>query len=53
MKKAPRVAQQELVEILDAMPEAERKHFADTLAAIVNRLDKDEEPVPMFFEEGK
>jgi len=53
MKKAPRVAQQELVEILDEMPAKELKRFADTLAAIVNRLDKNEEPAPMFFEEGK
>jgi DNA-binding MarR family transcriptional regulator len=53
MKKAPRVAQQELVEILDDMPAKELKRFADTLAAIVNRLDKNEEPAPMFFEEGK
>ncbi|HJW96049.1 MAG TPA: MarR family winged helix-turn-helix transcriptional regulator [Thermoanaerobaculia bacterium] len=52
-KKAPRVAQQELVEILDAMPERERKRFADTLTAIVNGLDQGEEPAPMFFEEGK
>jgi DNA-binding MarR family transcriptional regulator len=52
-KKVPRVAQQELIEILDAMPPKERKRFADTLAAIVNRLDKGEEPAPMFFEEGK
>lgn len=53
IKKAPRVAQQQLVEILDAMPVKERKRFAETFVAIINQLDKDEEPAPMFFEEGK
>jgi DNA-binding MarR family transcriptional regulator len=53
MKKAPRVAQQELIEILDAMPAKERQRFADTFAAIVERLDAGQEPAPMLFEDGK
>jgi DNA-binding MarR family transcriptional regulator len=53
MKKAPRVAQQELIEIIEQLPAAERKRFAATFAAIVDRLDGDRKPAPMFFEEGK
>jgi DNA-binding MarR family transcriptional regulator len=53
MKKAPRVAQQELVEILDEMPDEQRREFADTFAAIVDRLDGGASPAPMFFEESK
>jgi MarR family transcriptional regulator, lower aerobic nicotinate degradation pathway regulator len=53
MKKAPPVAQQELIEFLDAMPAKERKRFADTFAALVERLDGDAGPAPMLFEEEK
>src|SRR6185369_6780665 len=53
VRKAPRVAQQELIEILEEMPEAERKRFADTFARIVDRLDSGTEPAPMLFEENK
>jgi len=53
MKKAPRVAQQELIEIIDQLPAAERKRFAATFAAIVDRLDGGETTAPMFFEEEK
>ena|SRR6185369_4604258 len=51
MKKAPRVAQQELIEILEGLPAAERKRFADTFARIVDQLGGGSEPVQMLFED--
>lgn len=54
IRKAPRVAQQELIEILERIPAAERKRFADTFVAIVEQLDGGgAEPAPMLFEEEK
>lgn len=51
MKKAPRAAQQALIEILESLPAEERKQFADTFAVIVEAMGGG--PAPMFFEDEK
>ncbi len=38
LKNAPRVAQEELIRILDRLPAAERKRFADTFRKILDEL---------------
>ena len=51
IRKAPRVAQQELIDILEKLPANERKRFAETFAHIVDAMGGG--PAPMFFEDGK
>jgi DNA-binding MarR family transcriptional regulator len=51
LRKGPRVAQEDLIDILDALPAAERKRFADTFAKIVGAMGGEGGAAPMFFEE--
>jgi DNA-binding MarR family transcriptional regulator len=54
LKRAPRVAQEALIEVLDALPAAERKRFAETFARVVEHLDPGSGgAVPMLFEDEK
>jgi DNA-binding MarR family transcriptional regulator len=50
LKRAPLVAQQKLVELLDRLPPADRKRFADTFTRIVDEMGV-EKAAPMLFEE--
>lgn len=50
LKKAPPVAQEVLLQLIEALPAADRKRFADTFTAIVDEMGADRS-VPMFFEE--
>jgi MarR family transcriptional regulator, organic hydroperoxide resistance regulator len=50
LRKAPPVAQQVLVDLIDAMPPAERKRFADTFTEIVEEMGA-EKSAPMLFED--
>ncbi len=52
-RKAPRVAQQELIDLLERMDEADLKRFADYLVTIVDTMDGSSEAPPMFFEEER
>jgi len=53
IRKAPRVAQQELVDLLERMTEADRKQFAGYLVTIVDAMDRSGEAPPMFFEDER
>ncbi|SRR5581483_770092 len=53
VRKAPRVAQQELIDLLERMSEADRRQFADYLVAIVDTMDRSTEAPPMFFEDER
>ncbi len=50
LRKAPPVAQQVLVGLIDALPPAERKRFADTFTEIVEEMGT-EKSAPMLFED--
>lgn len=51
LQKAPPVAQERLLAVLETLQDEERTHFADMFEEIVNSVDADEEPAPMLFEE--
>ncbi len=50
LHKAPPVAQRVLVDLIDALPPAERKRFADTFTEIVEEMGT-EKSAPMLFED--
>lgn len=52
LQKAPPVAQEQLIDVIDALPARERAAFAETFEKILATLDGDAAPPPMFFEEG-
>ena len=51
LQHAPRIAQHELVRAVEELPAAERRRFADTFAAIVERMGGGTAAPPMFFED--
>jgi DNA-binding MarR family transcriptional regulator len=51
LQKAPPVAQEQLIDVIDALPARERAGFAETFERILGALDSDDAPPPMFFEE--
>lgn len=51
LQKAPPVAQELLLRVVERLPAAERQRFADTFEAIVNSVGADEGPAPMLFED--
>jgi DNA-binding MarR family transcriptional regulator len=52
LRKAPPVAQEVLIEIVDRLPAAERRRFAETFARVVGELGVPAgEAPPMLFEE--
>jgi DNA-binding MarR family transcriptional regulator len=53
LQKAPPIAQERLIEAIEALPARERAAFAKTFEKIVASLDSDTSPAPMFFEERK
>jgi DNA-binding MarR family transcriptional regulator len=54
LKRAPRIAQVELIEALERLPAAERKRFADTFTRLVDELDGGAAgPTPMLFEDDR
>lgn len=50
-KKAPPIAQELLIEAIDALPARERKQFANDFEHLIQRLGIGGGEVPMFFEE--
>ncbi len=53
LKNAPPVAQQVLVDLVDALPPADRKRFADTFTRIVDGMGADANAPMLFEEEGR
>ncbi|MGH9421169.1 MAG: MarR family winged helix-turn-helix transcriptional regulator [Thermoanaerobaculia bacterium] len=51
LQKAPVVAQERLLSIVDRMPVDELRSFADTFEEIVNSVGAEDGPAPMLFEE--
>lgn len=51
LQKAPPVAQEQLIEIFDRMPTAERRRFAETFEWILSELGAEQGVAPMLFEE--
>jgi DNA-binding MarR family transcriptional regulator len=51
LQKAPPVAQERLLAVLDRLGDDERKRFADTFEQIVENAGGDDGPAPMLFEE--
>src|SRR5437660_5035491 len=51
LRNAPRPAQEQLLSIFERMPDAERKHFADTFTFIVEAMGASEGVAPMLFED--
>ncbi len=49
--KAPPVAQEKIIEVLDRMPPSERHRFADTFARIIEELGEARGAAPMMFED--
>ena len=50
LKKAPAVAQEQILEAVEKLPPADRKKFADTLQLLLDSMGI-EEDAPMIFEE--
>jgi len=53
LQKAPPVAQERLLNVLDRLSDAERARFADLFEAIVNNVGAEDGPAPMLFEEDR
>jgi len=51
LQKAPPIAQEQLIDVILALPARERSAFADTFERILAALDTDSTPPPMFFVE--
>lgn len=51
LQRAPTVAQEQILAVVDALSQADRKRFADTFTAIVDSLPAEPGPAPMLFEE--
>jgi DNA-binding MarR family transcriptional regulator len=53
LQKAPEIAQERLIAIVDALPAAERKRFADTFETILSGVGESDDVPPMLFEDEK
>ena len=51
LDKAPPVAQERLLAIVDCLPEAKRQCFAEMFEEIINSVGGEDGPAPMLFEE--
>lgn len=51
LQKAPPVAQEQLIEIVERMPNADRRRFAETFEWILSELGAEQGAAPMLFEE--
>ena len=53
LQKSPEIAQERLIAVVDALPAAERKRFADTFETILSDLGESDGVPPMLFEDEK
>jgi len=51
LQRAPAVAQEQILSVIDSLTPSERKRFADTFTAMVDALPADAGPAPMLFED--
>jgi MarR family transcriptional regulator, lower aerobic nicotinate degradation pathway regulator len=51
IQKAPKAAQEHVLEALERLPPAERKRFADTFVRLIEELGMEKGTVPMMFED--
>lgn len=49
VQRAPRAAQEQIISIVDSMPAAERKRFAESFERLVESLGAEKAPAPMLF----
>jgi len=52
LQKAPSVAQQQLIEVIDRMAAADRHRFAETFEWVLAELGAEQGAAPMLFEDG-
>ena len=53
LRKAPPVAPQRIVAIVDALPATTRKRFADTFVHLIRELDPTDDRPPLLFSESR
>lgn len=51
-EKSPPVAQEHIIEVLDRMPAAERRRFADTFTRLIEEMGEARGVPPMMFEDN-
>ncbi len=49
VQKAPRAAQEQIIAIVEALPSAEGRRFADSFERLVEELGAEKAPAPMLF----
>lgn len=52
LQKAPSVAQQQLIEVIDRLAAADRRHFAETFERVLAELGAEGGAAPMLFEDA-
>jgi MarR family transcriptional regulator, lower aerobic nicotinate degradation pathway regulator len=52
LQKAPPVAQEQLIEVIERMPAAERRRFAETFEWVLAELGAERGAAPMLFEDN-
>jgi DNA-binding MarR family transcriptional regulator len=52
LQKAPPVAQQQLIAVIDRLAAADRRHFAETFEWVLAELGAEGGAAPMLFEDG-
>jgi DNA-binding MarR family transcriptional regulator len=53
LQRAPIVAQEQILNVIDRLSPAERKRLAETFAALVDALGAEPGPAPMLFEDDE
>ena len=52
VRRAPKLAQQQLISAVDELHDSQRRALAQALSELVRQLGIGAAPAPMFFEEG-
>ena len=53
LQRAPAVAQEQILDLIERLAPAERKRFGDSFTALVDALGAEPGPAPMLFEEDE
>jgi DNA-binding MarR family transcriptional regulator len=53
LQRAPSVAQETILSVVERIPPTERKRFADSITALVEALGAEPGPAPMLFEDDE
>jgi len=51
LQRAPAIAQEQILAVIERLSPSERKHLADSFTALVDALGVESGPAPMLFEE--